>query len=213
MAAASTASGTHCWPSCSPNLPIGFWKQQPSHASGTRVPESLDAFTSLCSASPLPPVEGGGAASRASPRCNSRLCQPRSSACGSSESGVDAARARLTIPVVVLVLLAPVDADGAWAGPCSEGQPGQLRSSAARLCGTASSPAANRSALSVAPTSESSRIPRQGARPPDPLTEAGPCPGAQGALGALGAVGACAGPWGTALGPSIVSPGRSASRS
>ena len=162
----------------------------------------------LIPASPPSPPGGGGRRCfiPASPRCNRRLCQPRSSACGGSESGVDAARAGSQSLSWYLCRLAPVDGDGSWASPCREGQPGQLRSSAARLCGTVSSPAANRSALSVAPTSELSRTPREGAKQPDPLTEAGPCPGAQGALGALGAVGACAGPWGTALGPSIMSP-------
>ena len=210
MAAASTASGTHCWPSCSPNLPIGFWKRQPSHASGTRVPESLDAFTSLCSASPLPPVEGGGAPSfqrrpphppveggGAAPFQRRPLRSPpgqlRSSACGGSESGADAA-APAHSPCPGPCAARTRRSRRAVGEPCREGQPGQLRSSAARLCGTVSSPAANRSALSVAPTSELSRTPREGAKPPDPLTEAGPCPGAQGAPGALGAVGACAGP-------------------
>jgi len=59
---------------------------------------------------PLPPVEGGGAASLqrrplppggggsaaftpAAPRCNSRLCQPRSNACDGSGPGLDVARA------------------------------------------------------------------------------------------------------------------------
>ena len=49
----------------------------------------------LIPASPPSPPGGGGRRCfiPASPRCNRRLCQPRSSACGGSESGVDAARA------------------------------------------------------------------------------------------------------------------------
>ena len=137
-----------------PNLPIGFWKQQPSHASGTRVPESLDAFTSLCSASPLPPVEGGGAPSfqrrpphppveggGAAPFQRRPLRSPpgqlRSSACGGSESGVDAARAGSQVPVLVLVPLAPVAPDGPWAsraGRVNQASCGAVRHDWAALC-------------------------------------------------------------------------------
>ena len=154
---------------------------------------------------PHPPVEGGGAASFQRRPGATAACVNRDRVPVAVRSQAYSRPAPAQVPVVVLVPLAPVDGDGAWASPCREGQPGQLRSSAARLCGTVSSPAANRSALSVAPTSELSRTPKEGSKPPDPLTEAVPCPGAQGAPGALGPVGACAGPWGTAIGSSIMS--------
>jgi hypothetical protein len=146
--------------------------------------------------SPSPLWRGRRCFVPASIRCHGCLCRPTSSAYGGWESGVDAAGAGSQSTVVASVPLAPVDDDGRWASLCREGQPGQVRSSAARLCGTVSSPAANRSALSAAPTSEVSRTAREGATPPDPLAVAGPCPGAQGALGAPGApgaVGACTG--------------------
>ena len=223
MATASTASGTRCWPSSSTVSRSGSGSAATESRelnAGSRVvgrlhvtlkrlppPPGGGGRRSFKRRPPHPPVEGGSAAKlfhSALPRCNGRLCQPRSSACGGSQSGVLAARAGSS-PCRGPCALAPVDLDGAWASPGRKGQPGQLRSSAARLCGTVSSPAANRSALSVAPTSELSRTPKEGSKPPDPLTEAVPCPCAQGAPGALGPVGACAGPWGTAKGSSIVS--------
>ena len=153
---------------------------------------------------PSPPAEGGGAAHAGVAHVIAAWCQRRASACGVRSQAKPRLR-RHTVPVVVLVPLAPVCGDGAWMSPLRKGQPGQVRSSAERLCGTASSPAANRSALIVAPPSVLSRIAREGTKPLDPLTEAGPCPGALGGLGAPGAVGACAGPWGTALGSLIMS--------
>ena len=79
MAAASTASGTRCWPSSSSYLPIGFWKRATEsreldagfrvvgrlHVTLKRLPPPPGGggrrftFKRL----PLPPVEGGGAAS------------------------------------------------------------------------------------------------------------------------------------------------------
>ena len=105
-AAASTASGTRCWPSSSPYLPSWFWKRQPGHASWTRF-RVVGRLHVTVQRLPPPPAKVGGAAVRASPsppwRGEALLhssVAPVATAAGvnrdrvrgGSEPGVDAAR-------------------------------------------------------------------------------------------------------------------------
>ena len=89
---------------------------------------------------------------RASPRCHSRLCDRDRVRVRGSESGADAARAG-TVPVVVLVPLAPVDGDGRGA-PVQGGSTRPV----AEQCGTTVRhcviPRSESISARVAPTSE-----------------------------------------------------------
>jgi len=90
------------------------------------------------SVAPLPPGGGGRRCFiPASPRCNSRLCQPRSSACGGSESGVDAARAGSQSLSWSLCRSHPSMATGrgrARAGRVNQASCGAVRHDCAALC-------------------------------------------------------------------------------
>ena len=85
---------------------------------------------------PSPRRRGEALLIPALPRCNSRLCQPRSSACGGSESG-ETRPAPAQVPVVVLVPLAPSIATGrgrARVGRVNQARCGAMRHDCAALC-------------------------------------------------------------------------------
>ena len=138
------------------------WPQPPprqGHAVGLRVPpisrsgsESGNRVTRAGRGFPSrwtpsrhfeapPPSPPGGGGRRcfipASLRCNSRLCQPRSSACGGSESGVDAARAGSQSLSWSLCRSHPSMATGrgrARAGRVNQASCGAVRHDCAALC-------------------------------------------------------------------------------